>query len=84
MENSEYKVVALAKDGVYLIDKSNSKVALIYLPESSAGQIKKMNIVGDKVVLYKDTKKDSNLPVVLDIKETSLKKVKNIDQDEEE
>ena len=84
VENSNYKVVALSKDGVYLIDKSNSKVALIYLPENSAGQIKKVNIVGDKVVLYRDTKKESNLPVVFDIKETSLKKVKNIDQDEEE
>ena len=84
VENSNYKVVALAKDGVYLIDKSNSKVALIYLPENSAGQIKKVNIVGDKVVLYRDTKKESNLPVVFDIKETSLKKVKNINQEEEE
>ena len=33
VENSKYKVVALAKDGVYLIEKSNGKVALIYLPE---------------------------------------------------
>jgi hypothetical protein len=84
VENSNYKVDALSKDGVYLIDKSNSKVALIYLPEDRSGQIKKVNIVGDKVVLYRETKKDGNLPVVFDIKETSLKKVKNINQDEEE
>ena len=84
VENSKYKVVALAKDGVYLIDKSNNKVALIYLPENSAGQIKKVNIVGDKVALYRESKRESNLPVVFDIKETSLKKVKNINQEEEE
>ena len=84
VENSKYKVVALAKDGVYLIDKSNSKVALIYLPENSAGQIKKVNIVGDKVALYRESKRESNLPIVFDLKETSLKKVKNINQEEEE
>ena len=76
VENSKYKVVAVAKDGVYLIDKSNNKVALIYLPESSAGQIKKVNIVGDKVVLYRDTKKEGNLPVVLILKKHRSKKLK--------
>ncbi len=84
VENGKYKVVALAKDGVYLIEKLNSKVALIYLPENSAGQIKKVNIVGDKILLYREGKRESNLPIVFDIKETVLKKGKNIDQDEGE
>ena len=78
-ENDKYKVVALAKYGVYFIDKSNNKVALIYLPEDSTGQIKKIKIIGDKVILYKDSKKESDMPIIFDLKETTLKKVKDID-----
>jgi len=78
-ENDKYKVVALAKYGVYFIDKSNNKVALIYLPEDSTGQIKRIKIIGDKVILYKDSKKESDMPIIFDLKETTLKKVKDID-----
>jgi hypothetical protein len=83
VENDKYKIIAMSKDGVYLIDKQIQQMALIYLPEDSLGQIKKIKMAADKIILFKDSKKEPDFLVVFDLKEALLKKVKNIEKNEE-
>jgi hypothetical protein len=88
VNNDKYKLISMSKEGVYLINKQYQQIALIYLPEDSLGQIKKIKMIGDKIMLYKDSKsKDSkrepDVLVVFDLKETTLKKIKNIEESEE-
>jgi serine/threonine protein kinase len=53
-ENNKFKVIAMFKEGVYLIDKRDKKIALIYLPEDQYDRVNKIIMDNNHIFLERD------------------------------
>ena len=69
--NKDYQAISMFKGGVFLVDKKNRKIALIYLPESELDYIDEMEIKDNHINLQRGA-----ALIVFDINDRKLFKPK--------